>query len=142
MWEWLKHHAGVVPCELDTVIGSIGGKVLFTMAFPDTGLALSHLNSYPRESLGGSTPYDVVIEKHGAEGKAFLDALGIVRIPAKTEAKQQVSISADRPIPVARPSNFGFTSGIQVYFWTRRAEVCVLRQRRKASLTTLYTSPR
>ena len=25
MWEWLKHHAGVVPCELDTVIGSISG---------------------------------------------------------------------------------------------------------------------
>lgn len=28
------------------------------------------------------TPYDVFVEKHGAEGKAFLDALGIVRIPA------------------------------------------------------------
>jgi IS30 family transposase len=195
MWEWLKQHAGVVPCELDTVIGSISGKVLFTMVFPDTGLALaflrdektaqtctrifnmlwrvagpalfvrlfrailtdngpefsepemiekyrpdpehnptkllprgvsvwfcdpycssqkphierfhnelrrilqkgtsfdpltqeqiclalSHLNSYPRESLGGRTPYDVFAEKHGAEGRAFLDALGIVRIPS------------------------------------------------------------
>ena len=195
MWEWLKQHAGVVPCELDTVIGSISGKVLFTMVFPDTGLALaflrnektaqtctrifntlwrvagpaffsklfrailtdngsefsepemienyrpnpehnptklawrgvnvwfcdpycssqkphierfhnelrrilqkgtsfdpltqeqiclalSHLNSYPHESLGGKTPYDVFVAKHGAEGKAFLDALGIVRIPS------------------------------------------------------------
>ena len=45
-------------------------------------LALSHLNSYPRESLGGRTPYDVFVEKHGAEGKSFLDALGIVRIPS------------------------------------------------------------
>ena len=43
MWEWLKEHAGVVPCELDTVIGSISGKVLFTMIFPDTGLALAFL---------------------------------------------------------------------------------------------------
>ena len=195
MREWLKEHAGVVPCELDTVIGSISGKVLFTMIFPDTGLALaflrqektaqtctrifnmlwrvagpalfarlfrailtdngtefsdpemiekyrpdpehnptkllprgvkvwfcdpycssqkphierfhndlrrilqkgtsfdpltqeqiclalSHLNSYPRESLGGRTPYDVFVERHGAEGKAFLNALGIVRIPS------------------------------------------------------------
>lgn len=26
MWEWLKEHAGVVACELDTVIGSVSGK--------------------------------------------------------------------------------------------------------------------
>ena len=45
-------------------------------------LALSHLNSYPRESLGGRTPYDVFVEKHGEEGRAFLAKLGIVRIPA------------------------------------------------------------
>ena len=45
-------------------------------------LALSHLNSYPRESLGWRTPYDVFVEKHGDEGKEFLSKLGIVRIPA------------------------------------------------------------
>ena len=44
-------------------------------------LALSHLNSYPRESLGWRTPYDVFVERHGDEGKAFLANLGIVRIP-------------------------------------------------------------
>ena len=44
-------------------------------------LALSHLNSYPRESLGWRTPYDVFVEKHGEEGKSFLAKLGIVRIP-------------------------------------------------------------
>ena len=44
-------------------------------------LALSHLNSYPRESLGWRTPYDVFVEKHGEEGRAFLAKLGIVRIP-------------------------------------------------------------
>lgn len=195
MWEWLKHNSDIVPCELDTVIGSISGKVLFTMIFPDTGLALaflrnektaqtctrifnmlwriagpdffvrlfrailtdngpefsepemiekyrpdpehnptkllprgvnvwfcdpycssqkphierfhnelrrilqkgtsfdsltqeqinlalSHLNSYSRESLGGKTPYDLFIEKYGVQGKTFLDAINIVRIPS------------------------------------------------------------
>ena len=31
MREWLKENPGVVPCEVDTVIGSISGKVLFTI---------------------------------------------------------------------------------------------------------------
>ena len=195
MREWLKKHEKVVPCELDTVIGSVSGKVLFTMIFPKSGLALgflrerktsntctrifnmlwekagaklfrklfaailtdngtefsdpdmierfrpdpehnptklvsrgikvwftdpycssqkphierfhldlrrilqkgtsfnmlsqegvnlvfSNLNSYSRESLDGMTPYDLFIEEFGIEGKQFLDALGIVRIPA------------------------------------------------------------
>ena len=55
---------------------------IFNMLWRVAGPALSHLNSYPRESLGGRTPYDAFVEKHGTEGKAFLDALGIVRIPA------------------------------------------------------------
>jgi len=195
MWEWLKAHAGVVPCELDTVIGSVSGKVLFTMIFPTSGLALgflrdqktsqtctrifnmlweaagpklfrrlfaailtdngtefsdpgmierfrpdpdhnptklvprgvrvwftdpycssqkphienfhlmlrrilqkgtsfnmltqdgvnltfSHLNSYPRETRDGETPYDLFVAEHGDEGRRFLDTLGIKRIPA------------------------------------------------------------
>ena len=44
-------------------------------------LIMSHLNSYPRPSLGGRTPYDVFVEEFGDEGKRFLDRLGIVRIP-------------------------------------------------------------
>lgn len=195
MWEWLKAHAGVVPCELDTVIGSVSGKVLFTMIFPTSGLALgflrdqktsqtctrifnmlwevagpklfrrlfaailtdngtefsdpgmiekfrpdpdhnptklvprgvgvwftdpycssqkphienfhlmlrrilqkgtsfnmltqdgvnltfSHLNSYPRETRDGKTPYDLFVAEYGDEGRRFLDALGIKRIAA------------------------------------------------------------
>ena len=55
----------------------------FNMLTQDgVNLTFSHLNSYPRESLGGRTPYDVFVEKHGAEGRAFLDAIGIVRIPS------------------------------------------------------------
>ena len=195
MHEWLKLNPGVVPCGLDTVIGSVSGKVLFTMIFPESGLALgflrdaktsqtctrifnmfresagpqlfrklfaailtdngaefsdpgmienyrpdpehnptkllprgvkvwyadpccssqkphierfhldlrrilqkgtsfnmldqngvnfafSNLNSYPRESLGGKVPYDRFVAQHGDSAKAFLDKLGIKRIPA------------------------------------------------------------
>ena len=110
MWEWLKAHPDVVPCELDTVIGSVSGKVLFTMIFPKSGLALgflrdqktsqtctrifnmlaqesvsltfSHLNSYPRETRDGKTPYDLFVSELGDEGRRFLDALEIRRIPA------------------------------------------------------------
>ena len=195
MHEWLKLNPGVAPCELDTVIGSVSGKVLFTMIFPESGVALgflrdaktsqtctrifnmlwesagpqlfrklfaailtdngtefsdpgmienyrpdpehnptkllprgvkvwyadpycssqkphierfhldlrrilqkgtsfnmldqngvnfafSNLNSYPRESLGGKVPYDLFVAQHGDSGKAFLDKLGIKRIPA------------------------------------------------------------
>ena len=195
MREWLKAHPDVVPCELDTVIGSVSGKVLFTMIFPKSGLALgflrdqktsqtctrifnmlwtvagpklfrrlfaailtdngtefsdpdmierfrpdpdhnptklvsrgvrvwftdpycssqkphienfhlmlrrilqkgtsfnmltqesvsltfSHLNSYPRETRDGKTPYDLFVSELGDEGRRFLDALEIRRIPA------------------------------------------------------------
>ena len=44
-------------------------------------LIMSHLNSYPRPSLGGRIPYDLFVEEFGDEGKRFLDRLGIVRIP-------------------------------------------------------------
>ena len=44
-------------------------------------LIMSHLNSYPRPSLGGRTPYDLFVEEFGDDGKRFLDRLGIVRIP-------------------------------------------------------------
>ena len=46
-------------------------------------LIMSHLNSYPRPSLGGRTPYDLFVEEFGEEGKGFLDRLGIMRIPAE-----------------------------------------------------------
>ena len=46
-------------------------------------LIMSHLNSYPRPSLGGRTPYDLFVEEFGDEGKRFLGKLGIVRIPAE-----------------------------------------------------------
>lgn len=195
LWEWLKQNSGAVPCELDTVIGARSGKVLFTMIFPKSGLALgflrdqkssqtctrifnmlwtvagpglfrrlfaailtdngpefsdpgmienyrpdpehnptklvprgikvwfcdpycssqkphienfhlmlrrilekgtsfnmltqdgvnlmfSHLNSYPRMAHDGRIPYDLFVEEYGEDGRRFLDALGIRRVPA------------------------------------------------------------
>ena len=43
MWEHLRQLGKKVTCELDTVIGSISGKVLFTMIFTDSELALAFL---------------------------------------------------------------------------------------------------
>ncbi len=43
---------------------------------------VSNLNSYPREATGWKAPYDLFVGKHGEPGRAFLDRLGIVRVPS------------------------------------------------------------
>ena len=48
----------------------------------DVNVALSHVNSYTRASLGNSTPYDEFVRAYGHEGRRLLDRLGIVKIPA------------------------------------------------------------
>ena len=45
-------------------------------------LALSHVNSNSRASLGNSTPYAEFVKEYGCEGRRFLERLGIARIPA------------------------------------------------------------
>ena len=47
----------------------------------DISLVMSHVNSYTRDRLGNRTPYDAFVELHGQRGRAFLDRLGIRRIP-------------------------------------------------------------
>ena len=42
---------------------------------------MSHLNSYTRGVLDDWTPYDMFVERHGEEGRAFLEKIGITRIP-------------------------------------------------------------
>jgi hypothetical protein len=48
----------------------------------DINVALSHVNSYTRASLGNSTPYDEFARTYGYEGRQLLDRLGIMKIPA------------------------------------------------------------
>jgi hypothetical protein len=47
----------------------------------DINLALSHINSYSRGVVNGSTAYDTFIQKYGKRGRDLLDKLGIVKIP-------------------------------------------------------------
>ena len=46
----------------------------------DIDRMLSHVNSYPRPSLEGRTPYDEFVSLHGERGREFLERLGINRI--------------------------------------------------------------
>ena len=52
-----------------------------TLTQDDINLVCSHVGSYTRGRLGNKAPYDVFVEKFGARGRAFLDKIGIVRIP-------------------------------------------------------------
>ena len=46
----------------------------------DVDRMLSHVNSYPRPSLEGRTPYDEFVSFHGERGREFLDKLNIRRV--------------------------------------------------------------
>lgn len=41
---------------------------------------LSHINSYPRPSLDGKTPYDEFVSRYGERGREFLEKLNIRKI--------------------------------------------------------------
>lgn len=43
---------------------------------------LSHINSYPRESLDGRTPYDAFVSFYGEKGREFLEKLNIFKVNA------------------------------------------------------------
>ena len=52
-----------------------------TLDQDDINLVCSHVASYTRPALANATPYDSFAAKFGEAGRAFLDRLGIVRIP-------------------------------------------------------------
>ena len=43
---------------------------------------ISHVNSYPRASLDGKTPYDAFVSFYGERGRDFLEKLNVRRINA------------------------------------------------------------
>ena len=43
---------------------------------------LSHINSYPRESLDGKTPYDAFVSFYGERGREFLEKLNVFKVNA------------------------------------------------------------
>ena len=50
----------------------------------DVSLMLSHVNSAPRPSLDGRTPYDEFVSFYGGRGREFLEKLGIRRVNAES----------------------------------------------------------
>ena len=50
----------------------------------DVNLMLSHVNSAPRPSLDGKTPYDEFVSFRGERGREFLETLGIRRVSAES----------------------------------------------------------
>ena len=67
--------------------------------------AMSHVNSYPRLSLDGKTPYDEFVSFYGERGREFLERLNIRRVGADfvtldpSLLGQEVKREADNAIP-------------------------------------------
>ena len=51
-------------------------------------LAMSHVNSLTRDTLGGKCAYDAFAEEFGEDGRKLLDALGLRRVPATRRNRQ------------------------------------------------------
>ena len=60
-----------------------------TLTQDDVNLVASHVASYTRGVLDDKTPYDVFTEKFGEPGRKLLDALGIVKVPARQGHTQE-----------------------------------------------------
>ena len=75
-----KPHVERVHIELRRIFEK--GAPFDSLRQEHVNLAMSHVNSLTRDTLGGKCAYDAFVEEFGNKGRAFLDALGIRRIPA------------------------------------------------------------
>ena len=75
-----KPHVERVHIELRRIFEK--GAPFDSLRQEHVNLAMSHVNSLSRDTLGGATAYDAFVEEFGTKGRMFLDALGIRRIPA------------------------------------------------------------
>ena len=112
MWEWLKQHTDVVPCELDTVIGSISGKVLFTMIFPKSGLALGFLRD-AKTSQTCTRIFNMLWEKAGSD--LFRKLFAAILTDNGTEFSDPEMIENYRPDPEHNPTKL-VARGIGVWY--------------------------
>ena len=62
----------------------VKGSSFDALTQEDVNLALSHVNSAPRPSLDGKSPYDEFVSFHGERGRVFLERLGIRRVNAES----------------------------------------------------------
>jgi IS30 family transposase len=112
MREWLKKHENIIPCELDTVIGSVSGKVLFTMIFPNSALALGFLRE--RKTSNTCTRiFNMLWEKAGA--KLFRKLFAAILTDNGTEFSDPDMIERFRPDPEHNPTKLA-PRGIKVWF--------------------------
>lgn len=112
MKEWLKLHGDVVPCELDTVVGSVGGKVLFTMVFPGSGLALGFL----RDAKTSQTCTRIINQLWDAAGQdLFRELFAIILTDNGTEFSDPDGIELYRPDPVHNSTKL-LPRGIRLFY--------------------------
>lgn len=60
----------------------------------DIGLVASHVDSYTRDWLDGKSPYDAFAEMYGERGRAFLERLGVRRVPANQVTLDPILLGA------------------------------------------------
>ena len=112
MHEWLKLNPGVVPCGLDTVIGSVSGKVLFTMIFPESGLALGFL----RDAKTSQTCTRIFNMPWDLAGPKLSRRLFAVVLPDNgPEFSDPVMIEMYRPDPAHNPTKL-VPRGVKAFF--------------------------
>ena len=62
----------------------VKGSSFDALTQDDVNLMLSHVNSVPRASLDGKSPYDAFVSFHGERGREFLEKLGVRRVNAES----------------------------------------------------------
>jgi len=112
MHEWLKLNPGVVPCELDTVIGSVSGKVLFTMIFPESGLALGFLRD-AKTSQTCTRIFNMLWDSAGPQ--LFRRLFAAILTDNGTEFSDPGMIENYRPDPDHNPTKL-LPRGVKVWF--------------------------
>lgn len=113
MNDWLNAHEGqIVNCEFDTVLGAISGKILFTMAFPETGLSLAFLRDR-RSSQTCTRIFNLLWDAAGQD--LFLKLFKNSLTDNGPEFSDPVMIENYRPDPEHNPTKLT-PRGIKVWF--------------------------
>ena len=109
---WLQTHPGVVPTEIDTVIGSVSGKALYTMCFPKSRLALAFLRD-ARTSQTTTRIFNMLWELAGP--RLFRRLFAVVLPDNGPEFSDPEMIECYRPDPVHNSTRLA-PRGIRVFF--------------------------
>ena len=109
---WLQAHPGATPTEIDTVVGSVSGKVLYTMCFPKSRLALAFL----RDSKTSQTTTRIFNMPWELAGPKLFRRLFAVALPDNgPEFSGPETIGKYRPDPVHNPTKL-VPRGVKVFF--------------------------